>query len=133
MMTWFADTFFFIAYLSPDDDAHEHAKACFDEFDGKLLTTEWVLSELADGMANLANRETFVKFYEALRTDSDVLIVASDPALFDAGIELYAARKDKEWSLTDCISFVVMERNGIKEALTGDHHFEQAGFAIMLK
>jgi hypothetical protein len=42
-------------------------------------------------------------------------------------------RPDKDWSLTDCISFVVMEDENIKEALTADHHFEQAGFVALLK
>jgi predicted nucleic acid-binding protein len=51
----------------------------------------------------------------------------------DAGLDLYRGRPDKAWSLTDCISFVVMERDGIREALTGDHHFEQAGFVALLK
>jgi predicted nucleic acid-binding protein len=52
--------------------------------------------------------------------------------LFDAGLELYSRRPDKEWSLTDCISFVVMEEHGLTEALTTDHHFEQAGFTALL-
>ena len=51
----------------------------------------------------------------------------------DAGLALYANRTDKDWSLTDCISFVVMNERGITDALTGDHHFEQAGFAALLK
>lgn len=49
------------------------------------------------------------------------------------GIELYSQRPDKNWSLTDCISFQVMKSFGITEALTGDHHFEQAGFVALLK
>jgi uncharacterized protein len=53
--------------------------------------------------------------------------------LFDQGVELYAARTDKQWSLTDCISFVVMRQYRVTEALTGDRHFEQAGFTAMLK
>jgi len=48
-------------------------------------------------------------------------------------VELYAERPDKGWSLTDCISFVVMRQQGITQALTGDHHFEQAGFTALLK
>jgi len=46
---------------------------------------------------------------------------------------MYQRRPDKNWSLTDCISFVVMQDHGITEALTGDHHFEQAGFVALLK
>ena len=53
--------------------------------------------------------------------------------LFDAGVELYVRRPDKAWSLTDCISFVVMREHGMNEALTGDRHFEQAGFIALLK
>jgi hypothetical protein len=56
----------------------------------------------------------------------------SSNELFAAGVELYATRPDKEWSLTDCISFVVMEREGLTDALTGDRHFEQAGFKVLL-
>ena len=49
------------------------------------------------------------------------------------GVALYAERPDKDWSLTDCISFVVMRKMDITEALTGDRHFEQAGFTALLK
>lgn len=52
--------------------------------------------------------------------------------LMDRGIALYADRADKHWSLTDCISFIVMEDRGIRDALTGDHHFRQAGFHSLL-
>jgi predicted nucleic acid-binding protein len=62
-----------------------------------------------------------------------VAIVASSRELFRRGFDLYADRPDKEWSLTDCISFVVMTDRRITDALTGDHHFEQAGFVAILK
>lgn len=65
--------------------------------------------------------------------DPNTQVVPIDQALFDAGLALYGARLDKDWSLTDCISFVVMQREGITEALTGDHHFEQTGFVALLK
>jgi hypothetical protein len=64
--------------------------------------------------------------------DPDVTIVPCDQGLLEAAIELFSHRPDKRWSLTDCTSFVVMEREGIAEALTGDHHFEQAGFVPLL-
>ena len=54
-------------------------------------------------------------------------------SLFQEGVQLYNARPDKDWSLTDCISFVVMQEHGLTDALTGDHHFEQAGFTALLK
>ena len=54
-------------------------------------------------------------------------------AIYDQGFALFSARLDKEWSMTDCISFAVMQREGLNEALTADHHFEQAGFVALLK
>jgi predicted nucleic acid-binding protein len=65
--------------------------------------------------------------------DPRIQIEPCSDALFSAGLELYRRRADKSWSLTDCMSFVVMWREGITEALTGDHHFEQAGFVALLK
>jgi len=67
-----------------------------------------------------------------LDADSDVTVVPCDQGLLEAAIGLFSKRPDKQWSLTDCLSFVVMEREGITEALTGDHHFEQAGFVAVL-
>jgi len=60
------------------------------------------------------------------------LKLSPSPELFDRGCELYTSRSDKEWSLTDCISFVVMKERGLTDALTPDRHFEQAGFKILL-
>lgn len=68
-----------------------------------------------------------------LRSEPLITIAPLDMETFDAGVELYRARPDKDWSLTDCISFVVMRERGITEALTGDRHFEQAGFKALLK
>ena len=55
-----------------------------------------------------------------------------DPALWQRGWQLYCARPDKEWGLTDCLSFVVMQEQGVFDAFTADHHFEQAGFIRLL-
>ena len=69
-----------------------------------------------------------------LRANPNITITAASAELFERGCRLYADRPDKDWSLTDCISFVVMEEKAITEALTADHHFEQAGFnALLLK
>ena len=133
MKQLFADTFFFFAFLSADDNAHREASAFYGTFDGELVTTEWILIELADGLSGTSDRQTFIDFHSTLRDDSTVKIIPSNGELFAAGVELYAKRPDKEWSLTDCISFVVMQREGLADALTGDHHFEQAGFHALLR
>jgi hypothetical protein len=133
MIRLFADTFFFFAFLNAADGAHREAAAFYDAFDGQLVTTEWVLTELADGLAGVTDRQMFVEFHRALRSEPNVKIIPADSALFADGLEFYAARLDKEWSLTDCISFVVMKREGLTDALTGDHHFVQAGFRVLFR
>jgi hypothetical protein len=132
MTACFADSFYFIALLNPADEAHARA-AAMARIARPLVTTEWVLAELADGMADTANRKLFGTFLKRLGENSSVTIVPADRAQFLRGVELYDQRPDKEWSLTDCISFVVMREEQLTEALTGDHHFEQAGFVALLK
>ncbi|MDX6612870.1 MAG: uncharacterized protein QOD75_2056 [Blastocatellia bacterium] len=77
-------------------------------------------------------RPAFVSLFDDLQTDPNMRIVDAEPGIFALGIERYRNRLDKDWSLTDCISFVVMESKGITEALTADHHFEQVGFKALL-
>jgi len=128
----FADTYYFLALLNKHDVGHgkavEHASRV-----ERIVTTEWVLTELADGLAPSRRRDMFARTRQKLLDDADVSVVPLDMKLHEEGIKLYVSRPDKEWSLTDCISFVVMQREGITEALTGDHHFEQAGFVALLK
>ncbi len=133
MKTVFADTFYYLALVNPADNRHQEALAYTAAFQGRMVTTVWVLIELADALARPPTRPAFLQVLSQLRADSDVTIVPPEPGPFEDGVRLFAARPDKEWSLTDCISFVVMQRDGITEALTGDHHFEQAGFVALLK
>ncbi len=129
----FADTFYFLALLNPKDAAHVRVVEAARSLQGELLTTAWVLTEFADAMSSPENRLEFVATLDDLRHSPQVRIVPPNVEHFDAGIELYRHRQDKDWSLTDCISFVVMREEGITDALTGDKHFEQAGFKALLK
>jgi uncharacterized protein len=128
----FADTFYFLAILNAKDAAHQRAVAFSTSHETALLTTAWVLTELADALADLRHRHAFRKVIDELRADPDTVIVPPSQSLFEQAVDRYNARSDKEWSLTDCISFLVMEKHGVVEALTGDHHFEQAGFRALL-
>ena len=83
--------------------------------------------------ATPTGRAQFLQTLDRLEAHSRTRIIKFDDDLHQAGIQLYAKRPDKEWSLTDCVSFVVMRQEGVTEALTGDHHFEQAGFVTVLK
>lgn len=133
MKSVFADTLYFIAILNANDAAHSRALAFSNSHDLRLLTTAFVLIELADGLSRSAQRQSLGRLVEALLADPDSTIVPADQRLFEEGRRLYDSRPDKSWSLTDCISFAVMKEQGLTEALTGDHHFEQAGFTALLK
>jgi len=133
MRTVFADSFYFFALENDQDPAHAKAVAFLQAYRGRLLTTGWVLTEVGDGFSHAANRPAFLLTIDALRAEPNVRIIACSDELLDAGIELFRQRPDKDWSLTDCISLVVMTREGVTEALTGDRHFEQAGFVALLK
>lgn len=133
MKTVFADSFYFFALANPHDSAHAQAVAFLKTYTGAMITTGWVLTELADGWAKPTQRAFFIPLLAKLRANPNAQIEPCTDQLLQAGIDLYQRRPDKEWSLTDCISFVVMQREGITEALTGDKHFEQAGFTALLK
>jgi predicted nucleic acid-binding protein len=129
----FADSYFFFAIFNPNDAAHTKAVELGRRHWGPLVTTAWVLTEVADGLARTPRRHVFHKVLEDLEANKANVIVPANAETFEKGVELYHARPDKQWSLTDCISFVVMSEEQVTEALTGDHHFEQAGFTAVLK
>lgn len=132
MNLWFADTYFFLALRNPRDQHYSTVRAIVPEIQfHPLVTTAWVLTEVGNALSKPENRAGFISLLTTLER-FNALIIEPEPLLFRRGIELYAARSDKSWSLTDCISFVVMQEHGIREALTGDHHFEQAGFVPLL-
>lgn len=132
MTPLFADTYYFIALLSPHDAAHRRAVE-YSRLIEQSVTTEWVLLELADGLAGTKNRHLFRETRDALLTDPPAVVVPLDTALHERAVDLYVRRPDKQWSLTDCVSFLVMQDHGLTQALTADHHFEQAGFVALLK
>jgi uncharacterized protein len=129
----FVDTTYYIGLLNARDEYHERAVAFTRAFGGSFVTTAWVLIEVANYLAGSDSRSEFASLVADLRSDARVHIIFPTEVMFDRGIELYSKRLDKQWSLTDCISFLVMEDEEITDALTADHHFEQAGFAVLLK
>jgi uncharacterized protein len=128
----FADTFFYLALVSRRDAAHAQA-VDWSRRDGlKITTTAWVLTEVVDALSAPARRATASKLINELTHSPHTLVVPSTHEWFDLGWQFFQSRGDKHWTLTDCISFMVMERHRLTEALTGDHHFEQAGFRALL-
>lgn len=129
----FADTFFLLGLANPLDEAHARCVAFAKVPHGRLLTTGWVLAEVGDALAAPANRARAARFVQTILCAPSFQVVPPASVQLERGLALYARRPDKHWSLTDCISFVVMEDEGLVEAATADHHFEQAGFRALLK
>jgi hypothetical protein len=128
----FADASFYIAAGNPGDQRHATARQFSESYDGQVVTTEYVLLEVGNYVSATSRRAHFWHLVRQLQSDPTTLIVSSSPELWARGLQLYVGRLDKNWSLTDCISFLVMQEHGLTRALTADHHFEQAGFSILL-
>lgn len=127
------DTGYLIALGTEADELHERAIAWSEEINDRLLVTEYVLLEFANACHWPQNRARAVATKEWVDSDPNCEVVPASPALFEAGWKLYGSRPDKHWSLTDCISFVVMSERGLADALAYDSHFEQAGFVALLR
>lgn len=132
MSTAFADTFYFVAVLNPADQLHARACEVQRERNFDLVTTRAVLLEVGDAFAAPSTRGLAAELLQSVEADPRAEIVSLDDELYGRGLELYLQRADKSWSLTDCISFVVMSEHHLTEALTGDRHFAQAGFIPLL-
>jgi uncharacterized protein len=133
MTVLFADTSFYVAILSPFDALHAKAKALAAAYEGSVVTTEFVLIEVGNFFCRGNGRVLFRTMVDSLRSAEGIEIVPASRDLFENGLGLFSSRVDKEWSVTDCTSFVVMRERAITEALTADHHFEQAGFHALLR
>lgn len=133
MNSIFVDTYYFLAILNPKDLGHARSREASKNRTGLLLTTQWVLAEVGDALSRPPDRPKFLALIDAIEHDPSFSVVSADDELFHQSIEFFRERPDKEWTFTDCTSFVVMRRLGIREALTADVHFEQAGFVALLK
>lgn len=129
----FVDTSYYLALVSPRDAYHSQAGQLAVAIERPLLVTEFVLLEVGNALSRGGLRQLFVEMLAQIRSDPHTVVVPASPDLFDKGCQLYARRRDKTWSLTDCTSFVAMEEYQVTDALTTDRHFEQAGFNVLLK
>ncbi len=132
-MTVFMDTYGLIAWINTRDAAHQRVKSYLDSYSGKIVTTEWVLLEFADAFSLSKSKPFAIEAIKRIHHLPMFLVVGFEPTVYQAGFDLYESRSDKDWSLTDCVSFVVMTQHGLSDALTADHHFEQGGFRAVFK
>ena len=128
MPTLFADSWYYIELLDRRSASHTQAVEYLKGRRARIVTTAWVLTEVAAHFSRAKTRHLFVGLTELLNNDADTVVVPANADLFNLGTTMYRDRPDKDWSLVDCISFVIMGRQALYEALTADHHFRQAGF-----
>jgi len=127
-MISFLDTYALVAWVDTHEPQHTRVAEWFATSVETLVTTEWILLEFANAMSSPKRKKSAIPLLDVLRGSARFEIIGYEIPLFHAGNPLFRSRPDKAWSLTDCISFVVMTERGIIEALTADHHFRQAGF-----
>jgi predicted nucleic acid-binding protein len=135
MPTVLVDIAAWIALVNTRDELHTRSQKTMAELRSRnvaLVTTEFVLLEVANALCTSAWRGKAIKLIDGFRSLSNLRIISADTTLLAEGWELYRSRADKEWSLTDCTSIVVMQKEHIEKVFTSDHHFEQAGFTNLL-
>ncbi len=101
----------------------------------KLITTNYIIGELTTLLSSPLRipRSKIIAFIDSLKQSNYVEIIHIDQTTDLSAWELFKQRPDKNWSLVDCSSFIVMKQKQLSQALTNDHHFEQAGFIRLLK
>lgn len=131
----FLDAAYAIALSAPKDLYHQRAVILAEELEAaktKLITTHAVMLEIGNALSKQKYRQMGVKLLQSIEEDPNVTVIPMPKNLYYDAFRLYRERSDKEWGLTDCVSFMIMHSRKITEALTTDEHFKQAGFRTLL-
>jgi uncharacterized protein len=130
----FVDTSYVLALFNTADEFHEKAKELKDltSRPNTLVTTEAILLEIGNSLAKQNVRQKGATIINGFYKSENIEVASITTALIKEGLEFFEKRQDKDWGLTDCISFVVMHKYGIRQALAADDHFTQAGFKALL-
>jgi len=132
----FPDTGYWLAVLRKRDPLHDRAMGVSRSLTGcRIVTSEMVLVELLNalGDSGVELRTTAANAVVRLRRDANVVVEPQTSTQFTSALARYQGRSDKNWSLTDCASFLIMEERNIGEALSHDRGFQQSGFKALLR
>jgi hypothetical protein len=128
----FLDTGYLIALINKRDNLHEVAVKASGKFHGPFLTTQLIFIEIANSLCLPAQRSLSINIIMKIQEDALTTTVPCSSDRFNRALEFYRKRSDKAWGMIDCFSFMVMDEFGIKQALTFDEHFRQAGYIVPL-
>ena len=132
MPRYFADAWFYIALMDRHDSHHARAIRLTGAISAnRIVTHDAVFTEVLTFFAEDGAQTRQHAVDSVRRTMRTSEVVPADRRLFNAALDRYGARADKEYSLVDCMSMLVMEERGIRHVLTNDHHFAQAGFTLV--
>jgi predicted nucleic acid-binding protein len=132
----FLDTSYAVALLSERDQNHGRAVRLarrVTQNNARLVTTQAVLLEIGNTLSDPSLRKAAAQYIAHIRQAPKIDVVPLTLSLFERGLTLYRERTDKSWGLVDCCSFAVMRKRELRDALTADAHFEQAGFRALLR
>jgi hypothetical protein len=128
------DSTFIAGLINSRDQLHFQAKDFLPlvEAAAEVVITEAVLIEVGNLLHSVHQRQRAAEFIDACYGTRNVTIVSVDSNLLRKAVDFYRLHRDKDWGLTDCISFVVMKERGLMVAMTADAHFQQAGFRALI-
>jgi len=129
----FADTGAWLAYLDQGDALHNAARSALASLQGQrvtFFTSDYVVDETITAILTRAGHRFAVVFGNWVQSEHRVRIVKVDDDLWQAAWQLFKRHDDKAFSFTDCTSFVIMQRQGLVDVFSFDHHFEQMGFRL---
>jgi hypothetical protein len=132
----FVDTSALLALLNRREQFHQSAATILFQLRAHsrlLVTTEWVLTEFLSSTSRIHLRSAAAEFLRSFISSPSVEVVAAMSLHWHAAFALFERRTDKEWSLVDCSSILICEERAIREVFTHDHHFEQAGFTVLIR
>ena len=128
----FADSWFYIAVNDRADNHHRRALEAVRRFAGvDVITSTAVLTEVLTYFADEGSRARFHVAAAVRDVIARTEVVVVDLPLFQRGLDFYEKRSDKEYSLVDCVSMVIMRDRSLTHILSNDHHFRQEGFTLV--
>ena len=135
MKSIFVDTSALIALGNKRDTFHLSAVKIRDELKQQqihFVTTSAILLEFGNAFSPISLKSTAITIIEAIKISKKWTYITIDELIFNQAFALYKQVQDKEWGLVDCTSIIIARQMKISQIFSTDHHFEQAGFSILL-